>query len=70
LAGKCSASKSSHFIGNTTMADPRRSHHRRIPLSTRPIFTRATPMTTIFLWLLIIAIGVYLLIAMLRPDKF
>jgi len=27
-------------------------------------------MTTILLWLLIIAIGVYLLIAMLRPDKF
>jgi K+-transporting ATPase KdpF subunit len=33
-------------------------------------FLRANSMTTILLWLLIIAVGVYLLIAMLRPDKF
>jgi K+-transporting ATPase KdpF subunit len=36
----------------------------------RPLFNRGNPMTTILLWLLIIAIGIYLLVAMLRPDKF
>ncbi|MGQ0799505.1 MAG: K(+)-transporting ATPase subunit F [Pseudomarimonas sp.] len=27
-------------------------------------------MTAILLWLLVIAVGIYLLVAMLRPDKF
>lgn len=31
---------------------------------------RGSPMGTFLLWLLIVAIGVYLLISMLRPDKF
>ncbi|MFY2762596.1 potassium-transporting ATPase subunit F [Arenimonas sp. MALMAid1274] len=29
-----------------------------------------TTMTAFVLWLLVIAVGVYLAIAMLRPDKF
>ncbi|WP_414636557.1 potassium-transporting ATPase subunit F [Arenimonas sp.] len=27
-------------------------------------------MSAVLLWLLILAVGIYLLIAMLRPDKF
>ena len=29
-----------------------------------------TPMTSFVLWLLVVAVGVYLAVAMLRPDKF
>jgi K+-transporting ATPase KdpF subunit len=31
---------------------------------------RVRDMTAFLLWLLVIAVGVYLLVAMLRPDKF
>ena len=31
---------------------------------------RVHTMTTFLLWLLVVAVGVYLLVAMLRPDKF
>jgi len=35
----------------------------------KPYFTRNL-MSAILLWLLVIAVGVYLLVAILRPDKF
>ena len=31
---------------------------------------RASPMSAVLLWLLVVAIGVYLLVAIIRPDKF
>jgi len=45
-----------------TRHDPRTSsRHKR---------SGAEAMSAVLLWLLILAVGIYLLIAMLRPDKF
>ena len=45
-------------------ADECRHAQKKIPL------LRIAAMSALLLWLLILAVGIYLLIAMLRPDKF